>query len=177
MEVNRTTLETIFADIVNSVGFKTTVGPVDKSKVTKRLAGTATPLPSARLAKAAWRVAALLTPLTPPPPPTYIKVAPITVTQQGGSDQRVCLFEGGVEGGPLRPGVRRITEGEHAGKYTDEHPGGTVYESNGLENTSVRTKLEEGAFGLTKAREMDGRNACQCHTAGDPTKNTGSWTV
>lgn len=175
MEVNRSALETIFGDIVNSVGYKTTVGPVDKSKVTKRLAGTATPLPSSRLGKAAWRVAALLTPLAPPPPPppTPVLVAPITVTQQGGSDQRVCLFMGEEEGGPLRPGVRQIGPDE----YTDESR--TIYGSNGLEKPggASRTKLPEGAFGLVKAREMDGRNACQCPTAGSPDDNTGSWTV
>ena len=108
-----------------------------------------------------------------PPAQSYIRVAPITVTEQGGSNQRVCLFEGEVEGGPLRPGVTQRPDG----RYTDEHPGGTIYQSNGLEDSSVRTRLPEGAFGLVKAREMDNRNACQCPPSGDPTKNTGSWTV
>jgi hypothetical protein len=114
-------------------------------------------------------------PVEPPvePPVGYIRVAPITVTQQGGSDQRVCLFTGEVEGGPLRPGVTKLPDG----RYTDEHPDGAIYQSNGLEDTSVRTKLAEGAFGLVKAREMDSRNACQCPPSGDPSKNTGSWTV
>ncbi len=169
MEVARPTLEQIYADIVNSVGYKTTVGPVDKSKVTRRLAGEKTELPSARLARAAWRVAAILTPLVPPPP-VFKKVAPITVTQQGGSDQRVCLFN---PDGTMRPGVFRRPDG----LYSDES--GAAYASNadGLEDSSVRTKLPEGAFGLVKAKEMDGRSACECPTAGDPTKNTGSWTV
>jgi hypothetical protein len=182
MDVPRSTLEQAYDDIVGSSQYKLPwpVGPhpSDKKKVTRRRAGTVTPVPSGRLARAAWRLAALLAPAVtpPPPPPPVIRVAPITVTQQGGSDQRVCLFTGEVEGGPLRPGVSRITEGPNAGKYTDEHPGHPVYESNGLENTGVRTKLEEGAFGLVKAREMDNRNACQCPTAGDPLKNSGSWT-
>ncbi len=168
MEVPRTTLEQIFSDIVESVGYKTTVGPVDKSKVTRRLAGQKTELPSARLARAAWRVAALLTPLVPPV--QYKKVAPITVTRQGGSDQRVCLFNADSS---LRPGVTRLPNGE----YTDESGAKYNSDGDGLENSSVRTQLAEGAFVLTKAKEMDGRTACQCHTAGEPTQNSGSWTV
>jgi hypothetical protein len=113
-------------------------------------------------------------PPTQPPPqptPTYKRVAPITVTEQGGSNQRVCLFTGEVEGGPLRPGVVQLPDG----RYTDDSK--AIYQSNGLEDTSVRTRLPEGAFGLVKAREMDSRNACQCHTAGKPEDNSGSWTV
>jgi hypothetical protein len=44
------TLELVYQDIVQSVGYRTTVGPVDKRKVERRYAGQATPLPSARLA-------------------------------------------------------------------------------------------------------------------------------
>ena len=170
MDVSRLTLQQIYDDIVQSLGYRTTVGPLDKSKVTRRLAGEKTTLPSARLARAAWRVAALLTPLAPPPPPpTFKKVAPITVTRQDASDQRVCLFENGN----LRPGVFRRPDGT----YGDES--GAVYAANGdgLEESGVRTKLPEGAFGLVKAKEMDGRSACECPTAGSPSNNTGSWTV
>jgi hypothetical protein len=104
-----------------------------------------------------------------PPTPAFKKVAPITVREEGGSDQRVCLFEGGVEGGPLRPGVVDLG----GGKYTDES--GAIYQSNGLEDSSLRTKVHDTA--LVGARSMDGRNACQCPPTGDPTKNTGSWTI
>lgn len=173
MEVSQTTLVQIYDDIVNSVGYKTTVGPTDKSKVARRRAGEKTTLPSARLARAAWRVAALLSPLAPPPPPpppTFKKVAPITVTRQDASDQRVCLFN---PDGSFRPGVFRRADGT----YGDES--GAVYAANGdgLEDSGVRTKLPEGAFGLVKAKEMDGRSACECPTAGSPSNNTGSWTV
>ena len=56
-------------NIVNSVGYKTTVGPVDKGKVNKAMLGQASPVPSARLAQAAFDVARLLFlhPVAPPP--------------------------------------------------------------------------------------------------------------
>lgn len=175
MDVPRSTLEQVFTEITTSVGYITTVGPQDKAKISKRRAGVITPLPWSKLGRAAWRVAAMLSPVAPPPPPppppppTFKKVAPITVTRQGVSDQRVCLFVNGN----LRPGVFRRPDGT----YGDES--GAVYAANGdgLEDSGVRTKLPEGAFGLVKAKEMDNRSACECPTAGDPTKNTGSWTV
>jgi hypothetical protein len=164
MEVPRQTLETIYADIVNSIGYKTTVGPVDKSKVERRLAGERTELPSARLAKAAWRIAALLTPLVPPPPPppTAVLVAPKTVNTQGGSDQRFCMRGPGV--------VQRAD-----GFWTDQS--GAVYARNGdgLEESSVRNK--DVIPGLVGAKEMDGRSACECPTVGSAALNTGSWKV
>jgi hypothetical protein len=160
MEVSRQTLETIYADIVNSVGYKTTVGPVDKSKVSRRLAGERTELPSARLARAAWRVAAVLTPLVPPPTP--VLVAPKTVNTQGASDQRFCMSGPGV--------VQRAD-----GFWTDQS--GAIYARNGdgLEESSVRNK--DVIPGLVGAKEMDGRSACECPTVGDPQLNTGSWKV
>lgn len=105
-----------------------------------------------------------------PPPPTAILVAPITVTRQGASDQRVCLFNAD---GSLRPGVFRRGDGT----YGDQS--NAVYNSDGdgLEDSGVRTKLAEGEFGLVKAKEMDSRSACQCPTAGSPHDNSGSWTV
>ena len=108
-------------------------------------------------------------PPEPPVPPAYVKVAPITVREEGGSDQRVCLFTGEVEGGPLRPGVVKLPDG----RYTDESR--AVYQSNGLEDTSVRSKATDTR--LVSARQMDGRNACQCPPVGEPEKNTGSWAV
>jgi hypothetical protein len=160
MEVSRQTLETIYADIVNSVGYKTTVGPVDKSKVTRRLAGQKTELPSARLARAAWRVAAILTPLVPPPQP--VLVAPKTVNTQGASDQRFCMRGPGV--------VQRAD-----GFWTDQS--GAVYarDGDGLEESSVRNK--DVIPGLVGAKEMDGRSACECPTVGSAALNTGSWKV
>ena len=174
MEVSRAALEQAYADLVNSAQYKLPwpVGPHpdDKRKVTRRRAGEPTPLPSGRLARAAWRLAALLAPLSPPPPPTPVLVAPITVTRQGASDQRVCLFN---PDGSLRPGVFRRADGT----YGDGS--GAVYnpDGGGLEDSGVRTKLPEGAFGLVKAKEMDSRSACECPTAGSPHDNTGSWTV
>ena len=170
MDVSQVTLEQIYADIVNSVGYRTTVGPLDKLKVSRRYSGVKTTLPSARLARAAWRVAAVLTPLAPPPPPplpTFKRVAPITIREEGGSDQRVCLFENGN----LRPGVFRREDGT----YGDDS--GAVYRSDGdgLEESAIRTKVNDPA--LVGARSTDGRSACQCPPTGDPTKNTGSWTV
>ena len=171
MDVSRNTLEQVYADIVNSLGYKTTVGPTDKSKVSRRYAGEKTTLPSARLARAAWRVAAVLKPLTPPPPPPPPPapklVAPITVRAEGGSDQRVCLFLNGS----LRPGVYRRGDGT----YSDDS--GAVYASNGdgLEESSVRSKVNDPR--LVGAKSMDGRSACECPTVGDPLTNTGSWTV
>jgi hypothetical protein len=158
MEVSRQTLETIFADIVNSVGYKTTVGPIDKSKVTRRLAGQKTELPSARLARAAWRVAAILTPLIPPP--TYLKVAPRVAHKQNGSDARFCLVN--------QPGVVQRPDG----KYTDES--GAVYTNlDGLDESGIRS----GEPAPTGAKEIDGRPYCSLPTEGDPTKNTGSWKI
>lgn len=167
MEVPRITLEQVFTDITESVGYKTTVGPIDKSKVTRRRDGETTPLPSARLARAAWRVAALLAP-TPPPPPVAKKVAPITVRAEGGSDQRVCLFN---PSGSLLPGVFRRPDGT----YGDES--GAVYAANGdgLEDSSVRSKVNDPR--LVGAKSMDGRSACECPPVGSPSDNTGSWTV
>ena len=117
--------------------------------------------------------AEVVTPPKPPDPPpaqTYLKVAPITVREEGGSDQRVCLWEG-VMGGTLRPGVKRLSSGQ----YTDES--GALYRSDGdgLEDSSIRSKVHDP--GLVGARSMDGRTPCECPTVGDPTNNTGSWTV
>ena len=109
-------------------------------------------------------------PPDPPPAQTYVRVAPITVREEGGSDQRVCLWEG-VMGGTLRPGVKRLSSGQ----YTDES--GALYKSDGdgLEDSSIRTKVHDER--LVGARSMDNRTPCECPTVGSPEDNTGSWTV
>lgn len=137
----------------------------DRNKVDKALRGEPSNKPSSYIAQAAWYLAKRI---APPPPPTAKLVAPITVREEGGSDQRVCLFN---TDGTLRPGVTRLPSGE----YTDES--GAKYNSNGdgLENSSVRTKVHDPA--LVGAKQMDGRSACECPTVGSPSNNTGSWTV
>lgn len=164
MEVSRTTLEQVYQDIVNSLGYRTTVGPVDKSKVSRRYEGVKTTLPSARLARAAWRVAALLSPLTPPPPPpTYKKVAPKTANKEGASDARFCLVN--------QPGVVRQADGT----YRDDV---ARYDQDGLHlggRSDACTQVVHD--GLVGAKSMDGRAPCELPTVGDPEKNTGSWTV
>lgn len=108
-------------------------------------------------------------PPPPPPPPTgYVKVAPITVRAEGGSDQRVCLFQ---SDGSLRPGVRRLANGE----YTDDSGARYAADGGGLENSSIRSKVDDPR--LVGARSMDNRSACDCPPVGWPTNNTGSWTV
>jgi len=106
-------------------------------------------------------------PPPPPPAPAFKRVAPKTVNEEGSSNQRFCMFDGGN----LRPGVVRRPDGF----YTDES--GAVYAQNGdgLEESSVRNK--DIISGLVGAKSMDGRSACECPTVGDPAKNTGSWKV
>jgi hypothetical protein len=160
MEVPPERIELIYQDIVLSVGYKTTVGPVDKNKVSRRYAGEKTELPSARLARAAWRAAAILHPL--PPPITRVLVAPKTVNSEGGSDQRFCMRAPGV--------VQRAD-----GFYTDES--GAVYarDGDGLEESGVRNR--DHIPGLVGAKSMDGKSACEFPPVGDPATNTGSWRV
>jgi hypothetical protein len=160
--------------LTKTVGYRTTVLKLsDRTKVAKAIAGERSLRPGPMLAQIAWELAnewhALHPPAPPPPPvPTYLKVAPITVREEGGSDQRVCLFEAD---GTLRPGVRRLPNGQ----YTDES--GALYssDSDGLEDSSIRTKVHDPA--LVGARSMDNRSTCDCPPTGDPTTNTGSWTV
>jgi hypothetical protein len=110
-------------------------------------------------------------PADSPPPPTYVKVAPITVVAEGASDQRVSLKDAS---GNLRPGVSILASGE----ATDESGAKYNGDLGGLENSSVRTKLRHEDYPeLATAKAMDGRSADECPPVGDPTKNTGSWTV
>jgi len=158
--------------IRRSLGYRL-IDPRDKTKVEKALRGDPSVRPSSLIGQAAWELAKRIAshvPPPPPPPPAFVKVAPITVTQEGGSDQRVCLFQ---PDGSLRPGVTRMSNGQ----YTDESGARYASDGDGLEESGVRTKLPTGAFGLATARALDGRSACQCAPSGDPTKNTGSWTV
>ena len=157
------TLELIYQDIVNSVGYKTTVGPVDKGKVSRRYAGQKTEVPSARLAKAAWRVAAILKPIVPPP--AYIKLAPRAAYAEGGSDARFSLT---TDGSTLRPGVFKRPDG----KYSDDS--GAVYTNlDGLDESGRRS----GAPAGVGAKQIDGRNLWDLPLIGDPQQNSGSWTV
>jgi len=163
----------IFDNIVSSLGYKTTVGPQDKSKVQKALAGLPSTRPSSRLGLAAWDLARRITPVkpptpVPPPTPTYKKVAPITVREEGGSDQRVCLW---ASPGVLYPGVTRLDNGQ----YTDDSGARYRSDGDGLEDSAIRSKVTDSR--LVGARSMDGRSACDCPPVGDPELNTGSWTV
>jgi hypothetical protein len=142
------TLELIYADIVHSLGYKTTVGPVDKSKVARRYAGEATKLPSARLAKAAWRVAAALHPLSappPPPPPPPTNVAPRTYNGMPDGTEpnaRFCVTGLPTEGAYRRDAFTRYDE---EGRDVD----------GGRSNKQVA--------GLKPANQMDGRGPCDAY--------------
>jgi hypothetical protein len=138
MEVTPQTLETIYQDIIQSVGYKTTVGPTDKTKVARRRAGERTELPSARLARAAWRVAALLSPLAPPPPPPP-KLNPQTYNKgSSGQDARYCVTHD--DGYRYDSGGREI-DGRRSGKFVP---------------------------GLKPADEMDGREPCDPYNGFPP---------
>jgi hypothetical protein len=142
MEVTTGTLQQIYDDIVNSVGYKTTVGPTDKLKVSRRRAGERTQLPSARLGRAAWRVAALLTPLVPPPPPPRL-LAPQTYNRgSSGQDARYCTKESGNPDG-----------------------GGFSYDSGGR---SLGGRSGNTVAGLKPADEMDGREPCDPYNGFPP---------
>jgi hypothetical protein len=145
MEVMPATLESIYQDIILSVGYRTTVGPTDKSKVARRRAGERTQLPSARLARAAWRVAALLSPLAPPPPPPPPqRLAPQTYNRgSSGQDARYCTKD---SGNPDGGGFRYDADGRSLGGRT----GNTV-------------------AGLRPADEMNGLGPC------DPYLNFPPW--
>jgi hypothetical protein len=165
------TLELIYVDIVESLGYKTTVGPIDKSKVARRYAGEKTELPSARLARAAWRVAAILKPLVPPPP-TFKYVAPRVAYAQGGSDARYCLWAGG-EGGALQPGLTWIDPDNHAAGVRDQV---AQYDLNGLCRGSERSP-GSAADGIVGSREINDRPLCSLPMTGQLQNNTGSWLI
>jgi hypothetical protein len=153
MEVLPSTLEQVYEDIVNSVGYKTTVGPTDKQKVARRRAGEKTALPSARLARAAWRVAALLSPLVPPPPPPPpAKVAPRTYNAALPN---------------LEPSARFCTTGlsrNGNGRLFDSF---SEYDDDGR-SLGGRTE-DTQVSGLRPANEMNGLGSC------DPYLNFPPW--
>jgi hypothetical protein len=148
--------------IRKSVGYKTTVGPVDKSKVDKALAGFPSQKPSSALGEAAWQLAkrvAQTNPPPPPPPPTYKKVAPRVAYKQDGSDARYCCVN--------QPGVTLRPDGTYRDDVAE-------YDDRGF---CLGRERSDGsaADGIVGAREIDGRPLCSLPTPGDPTKNTGSW--
>jgi hypothetical protein len=164
MEISRTLLQSIYDNTVGSIGYKTTVGPVDKGKVTKAAAGLPAARPSARLAKAAFDAARTLNPIQPPPPPppAYVKVAPRVAYKDTGSDARYCTVN--------QPGVVPDPSGG-TGDTKDES--GATYDSNGLCKNGVRS---DGPA-VTSAREIDGRPYCSLPTMGTAENNTGSWAI
>ena len=99
MDVSRTILEQVYMEITTSAPYVATVLPVDKRKVTGRLAGQPTKLPGPKIARAAWRVAGLLTPLAPPPPPPPPpppRLAPQTYNRgSSNQDARYCTKDSG----------------------------------------------------------------------------------
>jgi hypothetical protein len=109
-------------------------------------------------------------PVEPPvePPVGYLRVAPITVREEGGSDQRVCLW---ASPGVLQPGVVKLPSGQ----YTDDSTALYRSDGDGLEDSSVRSKVHDER--LVGARSMDNRSACDCPPVGSPFDNSGSWTV
>ena len=155
-----------------SVGYITTVGPTDKAKVNKALAGQPSKPPSSRLGRAAWELARRIggtPPPPPPPPPTFKKVAPRVAHWQDFSD---ALFSLTTDGSTLRPGVYQIQLGPNAGKYSDES--GAIYTTlDGKDESGIRSD----APAVTGAKEIDGRNLWDLPLIGDPLKNTGSWAI
>jgi len=132
--------------IRESVGYKTTVGPTDKAKVDKALAGILTPRPSSKLGQAAWELARRVASTTPPPPPPppppnpTAGVAPRTYNEvPGGQDARFCVFGLPREGNLYRDRYSR-------------------YDENGLDVDGGRSHTQ--VPGLKPANEMDDRSAC-----------------
>ena len=96
--------------------------------------------------------AAIPDPPPPPPPLTFVKVAPRVAYKAGGSDARYCLKD--------FPSLRDDV---------------ATYDSNGL---CLGGRSDGSAADCpTSALEIDGRAYCSLPTTGDPTKNTGSWTI
>lgn len=169
MDVSRVVLEQIYEEITTSVGYATTVGPIDKSKVSRRREGEATKLPSAKLARAAWRTAALLAPLSPPPPPPppAKRVAPKVANKQDSSDARFCCFN--------QPGVTWSPNHPLGPCYVDDV---ARYDGDGLHLGGRSDACTQSwTEGLVGAKELDGREPCALPRVGDPALNTGSWTL
>jgi hypothetical protein len=129
----------IFDLIVSSVGYKTTVGDVDKSKVNRTFNGQTTVAPASKLGQAAWhlakRISATPPPPPPPPPPPAPKLAAQTYNKGSrGQNARYCTTESGNPDG-----------------------GGFHYSPDGL---CEGGRSEKFVPGLKPADEMDGRGAC-----------------
>ena len=156
----------ILDQIRASVGYKTTVGPIDKNKVDKALAGQPSVAPKSRLGRAAWELALRIggpPHPPPPPPPLFKKVAPRAAHKQDFSD---ALFSLTVDGVTLRPGVFRRPDG----KYSDES--GAVYtDLDGRDESGIRS---DGPA-ATGAKEINGRNLWDLPLIGSPFDNSGSW--
>lgn len=129
--------------IRSSLGYKTTVGPTDKQKVEKALAGQVSVKPSSALGQAAWHLARRLAPapVPPPPPPPPRRVAPQTYNRgSAGQDARYCTF-----------GLPTDSQGRPVDDYS-------TYDENGL---SLGGRTGNPVPGLKPADEMDGRGPCE----------------
>ena len=105
---------------------------------------------------------------TPPPKPTYKKVAPRVAYKTDRADARYCMFN---PDGSLRPGVSRLPNG----LYSDEVAQYSA-DGDGLELSGVRSPGSANDC-PTSASNIDGREYCSLPMQGDPTQNTGSWLV
>lgn len=86
------------------------------------------------------------------PPSSFKKVAPRVAYKAGGSDARYCLRD--------FPSLRDDV---------------ASYDANGL---CLGGRTDGSPTDCpTSALELDGRDLCSLPTQGDPTKNTGSWTI
>lgn len=89
----------------------------------------------------------------PPPPATFKKVAPRVAYADGGSDARYCLKD-----------------------FPDNRDDVAQYSPDGLCLGSERSGGSKENC-PTSAKEINGREYCSLPLIGDPTKNTGSWTI
>ena len=108
-------------------------------------------------------------PNAPPPVQTYVRVAPRVAYKTDRGDARYCMFN---PDGSLRPGVTKLPSGQ----YTDESGAKYAADGDGLEESSVRSP-GSSANCATASDSIDGRAYCSLPMQGDPTKNTGSWTI
>lgn len=106
-------------------------------------------------------------PPPPPPPPAFKRVAPKTANKEGSSDARFCCLN--------QPGVVWMPNHPLGPCFVDEV---ARYDENGLHLGGRSFACTEAWHdGLTGAKSMDGRDPCELSPVGDPTKNTGSWTL
>lgn len=157
MNVDRALLQSVYDNIVGSLGYKTTVGLIDKGKVERRLAGT-TPIPkrpSARLACAAYDVAGLLAPTTFPPPPPPSPLAPVW-QRDGLFVNAVSSFDGARKAAALAAGFKDVyVQLLHAPNYQSN-----VDHLNVLRNDGF-TVSGWGTYGQGSDPAQDARDAAQ----------------